>query len=273
MSDVPDMMPQPVPGSDTSPFSTALLEPARPYGLIGLTISTLAILLTAGVVCVLIATAAFAVGAAIFGFHGALDRIAHFDPSDGQDPGFVRLNIVVGLIAYVVVSLVILAAARVRGHGRWRDLVGWRAWHPFHGAAPFWALLALTLVYSMGADRLVTHIYPQAQDWTPTPTGAIWDLLFVGLASVLAPIAEELLFRGWLYTGLRLSIGIPAAMIVTSALFALAHWENTHLYALAIFPVGLALAHVREKTDSIAASIGFHALYNGFASAALLFPK
>ena len=59
-------------------------------------------------------------------------------------------------------------------------------------------------------------------------------------------------------------------ILVSAILFALAHWESTHLYALAVFPVGLALGYVRQRADSIAASITLHSLYNGIA-AVLLF--
>ena len=93
------------------------------------------------------------------------------------------------------------------------------------------------------------------------------------LAVLLGPLAEEVLFRGWMYTSLRAGFGVPVAVLVTSVLFALAHWESTHLYALAVFPVGLALAFVRERTGGIAGSFVFHACYNGVASVMLFLDR
>ena len=52
---------------------------------------------------------------------------------------------------------------------------------------------------------------------------------------------------------------------ITSILFALMHYEHTHLYALAVFPVGVALGFVRERYASIKASAFFHGLYNLFS--------
>jgi membrane protease YdiL (CAAX protease family) len=48
----------------------------------------------------------------------------------------------------------------------------------------------------------------------------------------------------------------------TAALFAFLHYEKTHLYALAIFPLGLALGLMREWSGSIKPTIAFHAVYN-----------
>jgi len=63
---------------------------------------------------------------------------------------------------------------------------------------------------------------------------------------------------GWVQ-GLNLA---PLAFIMTAALFGLAHHESSHLYALVVFPVGLALAGLREQTGSVKASILLHALNN-----------
>ena len=84
---------------------------------------------------------------------------------------------------------------------------------------------------------------------------------------ILAPLSEELLFRGWLYTALRWRFGFSAAFWATSLLFAVAHWDSTHLYALAILPIGLVLGYVRERTGSTKATTLFHMIYNssGFA--------
>ena len=104
----------------------------------------------------------------------------------------------------------------------------------------------------------------------PTPNGTPWIIAFLAMATLFAPLTEELLFRGWIYTSLRDIIGVRFGILVSAVLFALAHWESTHLYAVAVFPVGLALGYIRQRTNSIAASITFHSLYNGVA-AVLLF--
>lgn len=240
-------------------------RPAAPYGLLGLLVSTTAILVIAAVACGLGAGLALAVALATLGREAVLAWLAH--PTTNMDP---RLATAAGLGVYGVLAVTILAAARWRAGERWRDVLGWAPWNPFGPTRRLFALLLVsTLIFSLGADYIVTTLDPSLGDATPHPAGLSARLLFLLLAALAAPMTEELLFRGWIYTSLRVAIGIPAAIIVSAALFAIAHWESTHLYAAAIFPVGLVLGLVRERTGSLAASIAFHALYNAFASTLL----
>ena len=87
---------------------------------------------------------------------------------------------------------------------------------------------------------------------------------FIKLYAEHLGLDPEPLIRDFMeiYTGLRPRLGFAWTLGITSALFALGHWEKTHLYAAAVLPVGLALGWVREKTGSTRATALFHALYN-----------
>ena len=246
----------------------------RSYGIFGLAFSLVAIALVAALLCLLMAAATFGVVAILRGTQGALDLFAALHPSGGRNESFLgKLTIVVSLMIYAAASAAILIVARIRAGSGWRDLVAWRPWSPLRGAGYFWGLIVLVILYSLGADAAIAHLYPKFQDLVHMPKETKWVVLFVILAAVFAPVTEELLFRGWLYTGLRRVIGIPAGILVTAALFALAHWESTHLYALAVFPVGLALGYIRERSGSIKATMTFHAVYNGIASVLLFLAR
>ena len=246
----------------------------RPYGLVGLIVSILIIFIMASVLLVLIAGGVLGVFAALDGWKDALQRVVDLLPSsDASGDAVDRINIVAGATAYVVVAGSILLVARFRGGSNWTDLVAWTSWNMMGGLRLILTLLAATLVYSLVASSLIEHFYPQAKEWVPTPTGTFWIVGFIALATLFAPITEELLFRGWIYTSLRAVIGMRFGIALSAVLFALAHWESTHLYALAVFPVGLALGYVRERTGSVAASITFHALYNGVTAVLLFLTK
>ena len=247
---------------------------ARPYGLFGLLVSTLVIFVTAFVIIALIAALGFGVMAASSGWKGALRRVVDVLPTATSNEDYAdRFSIVLGSSAYVVTACAILIVARFRGGLKWVDLIGWHAWDISRHVRVLLSLLVGTLCYSLVASSIIEHVYPQAKDWVPTPAGTPWIIGFLALATLLAPITEELLFRGWIYTSLREVIGVRFGILVSAALFALAHWESTHLYALAVFPVGLALGYIRQRTDSVAASITFHALYNGVAAVLLFVAK
>ena len=79
-------------------------------------------------------------------------------------------------------------------------------------------------------------------------------------AIVLAPIAEELLFRACIYRFLLSKASMTAATCLSAALFALIHG---HVAAfLPLFFLGYLFARTYQVTGNIAAPICFHALFN-----------
>jgi len=80
---------------------------------------------------------------------------------------------------------------------------------------------------------------------------------------IAAPIFEELLFRGFLFEGLRYSrIGNLGAIIITSALWASIHLQYELFEVVSIFLIGLLFGYAKIKTGSLYTSIIMHALMN-----------
>jgi membrane protease YdiL (CAAX protease family) len=82
---------------------------------------------------------------------------------------------------------------------------------------------------------------------------------------VVAPLVEELFFRGFLYPALARKIGMAAGVIFTSAGFALMHeGQLARAWAplLVIFLVGVCLTVVRAATKSVAFTVLMHMSYN-----------
>ncbi len=244
----------------------------QPYGLLGLCVSLVAILgialvITAAIVAVAALAADLALGWPwLRGF--LLDATT---PQKGEATGPLRLVLLIALAAYFAVAVAVLALARWRGRASWRQIVGYGTTLWRLDDRLLWAIAAGALLYSFAATALLGYLYPQSQSWFTLPANRIDRLLLFVLAAGFAPITEELLFRGWIYTSLRFSFGIWPAMLASAALFGAAHYEDTHLYALAVFPVGIALAAIRERTQSVKASMLFHAVNNfiAFCAAAL----
>jgi membrane protease YdiL (CAAX protease family) len=122
--------------------------------------------------------------------------------------------------------------------------------------------LLAAMAYGLGASLALGHLNPSLKTLWAIPESPLAIMAALMLVVILAPLSEELLFRGWLYTALRWRLGFRASLWATALIFSLAHWESTHLYALAILPIGLVLGHVRERTGSVRATTLFHMIYN-----------
>ncbi len=98
---------------------------------------------------------------------------------------------------------------------------------------------------------------------------SLWTLLaLLGLAMVVAPVAEEILFRGILLPLLMKRLGAGPAVILSAALFALIHLHAPSFFPLFVLATGLALAYI--YTGSLWVSIAMHGLFNGMNLAILL---
>jgi membrane protease YdiL (CAAX protease family) len=80
---------------------------------------------------------------------------------------------------------------------------------------------------------------------------------------IIAPLAEEILFRGYLYGKLRRYIPVWAAILLTSALFGLIHGQWN--VGVDVFALSIVLCTLREITGSIWAGVLLHIMKNGLA--------
>lgn len=92
-------------------------------------------------------------------------------------------------------------------------------------------------------------------------------LLFIAVV-IAAPIFEELLFRGFIYKGLKHSpLGIFGAVMVTSILFTLIHGGQYDFTVLAVlFPLAVILGLARHRSGGIYLPIYLHFVNNFYSS-------
>lgn len=88
-------------------------------------------------------------------------------------------------------------------------------------------------------------------------------LLLLAAGAVLAPLAEEIFFRGYVFRSYLAAKGPVRAYIASSLLFASLHLNLAAFVPL--FVIGLILAFLYHRSGSLVPSIIAHALNNGFA--------
>ena len=94
-------------------------------------------------------------------------------------------------------------------------------------------------------------------------SNAVQEQLFAGQAmvqllglGVLVPLAEELIFRGLIYTRIRKRIPAGAAIFFSALLFALFHGNVIQM--IFAFPLALILAWLYERSGWFACPLAFH---------------
>ena len=91
-------------------------------------------------------------------------------------------------------------------------------------------------------------------------------LLLVAIV-IVAPVLEELLFRGFLFEGMRHSrLGDPGTIVLASLAWACVHLQYEWFYIGQIFALGVLLGVARVRTGSVATPMVMHSLANGMAS-------
>ena len=90
------------------------------------------------------------------------------------------------------------------------------------------------------------------------------------LATVIAPVAEEFIFRFFLYGVIRRYLGRSIGLIVSALLFAAVH---VHLPSFApLFALGICFTLAYEWSGSLLVSMTMHAVFNAITLLALAFP-
>jgi uncharacterized protein len=96
-------------------------------------------------------------------------------------------------------------------------------------------------------------------------------LLLTVFVTFLGPVAEEIFFRGFLYSALRKRFGFGSAVFFSAAFFSLLHTNMVGF--LPIMALGVLLAYLYEFTGSLTASITVHVAHNSAIVAFMFFVK
>lgn len=129
------------------------------------------------------------------------------------------------------------------------------------------SLIVLPIAWTLGelSAQVLTriHIEPKEQQAVQTlKVSASWEerFFFGIIAVILAPLVEELLFRGIIYPALKQQGYRRVALWGTSLLFALSHFNFASFIALTF--LALMLTFLYEETNTLFAPILTHSLFN-----------
>ena len=111
------------------------------------------------------------------------------------------------------------------------------------------------LLYVLGVDT-------QGEEIVKVFTELNSPIWFFVVGAVFAPLVEETFFRGFLFQGFRERYGWQAGMVLSSAIFAIAHLDLVAL--IPTFILGNVLAYVYHRSNSVWPGVILHFLVNAF---------
>ncbi len=239
--DPPPPEPEPDPGSGDAPRGPSLATWGPVETILGIAGTLPAVML-------------------IPGLCGALLVYAGF-PADGVVTRYVILT-----TAFLMLVVVPFAIARRTGGGP-RSL-GLRAAR-LRACAEAVGVGALLQGLTTGYEGLIRRLAPElarameqeAAKQLELLAGP-WPLLAL-IAVVIAPLCEELLFRGFIFGGLRSRLDFGVASGLSALLFALVHLMA--ISAIPLFFVGLGCAVMYERHRSLAAPVLTHVTFNSIS--------
>jgi membrane protease YdiL (CAAX protease family) len=186
------------------------------------------------------------------------------------------LNMVVATLCFQGAALVLISRFLREHQVGWGEAFGFSG--PGQGRVVLLGMLVALIFLPIGwglqmvSTELMTRVQikPVAQQAVQVLQEAqVWpDRIYLGVVAILlAPVAEEMLFRGILYPAIK-QAGFPRiALWGTALVFAATHYNLATFLPLTFLAVALALLY--EKTNTLLAPITAHSMFNGLNFAML----
>jgi membrane protease YdiL (CAAX protease family) len=199
------------------------------------------------------------------GFWSALHHHPQTAHPDGGPVGLIVVN--------TLVCLIVLRSELRRHQIQWRTLGAWRI-VPVTLVAPFFLIvLGAVVLVSESANYLKAVLPPPV--WFTAQFSELHNLAAHPVSGplaliVMAPLTEEVIFRGLILRGLLARISPWRAIAISTLLFALLHL-NPWQFPVA-FGTGLVLGWAYYRTGSLSLCMAGHALINAISLLAMGLP-
>lgn len=186
-----------------------------------------------------------------------------------SDPTAIIINVLAIIPAHVLTLAVAWMVVTRFKKFSFRETLGWKS-----GSLPWWCY-PLLLAGFIAAGWLIGNYFPeQENDLTrilKSSRTAVYLVAF--LATFTAPIVEEVIYRGILYSALQRTFGMSFGVVLVTFLFALVHvpqyWPSySTIFLLTLLSLTLTL--IRARTGNLLPCIIFHFIFNGIQSLGLV---
>ncbi len=205
----------------------------------------------------------------LYGYSGA--ELQQLDQLLSKDPNVLLIGIAATVPTHLATLAIVWAVVTgLRKRSFWRT-IGWGWGHNFGLWKSVLAAVLLLLGAMVVAALLGVNKTP-FDEMLESSTAALFATAF--LATATAPLIEELVYRGVLYSALQRAVGAVWAILIVAFLFASVHfWQyKTSPGTIgAIVFLSLGLTCVRAATGRVLPCIVIHLVFNGLQVAYMIF--
>lgn len=194
------------------------------------------------------------------------DQIIEFAKSD---PTSIFLQIGAVIPAHILTVLVVWLVVTRISKFSFRRTLGWDS-----GGFKWWYYVLILGSFMLVAG-VVSSFFPEQENdllrILKSSRSAVYIVAFV--ATFTAPFVEEVVYRGVLYSAFQHTLGVPAAFLLVTFLFAVVHVPQYYPSFSTIFLLGLLsliLTAIRVKSKNLLPCIILHTLFNGIQSILLI---
>jgi membrane protease YdiL (CAAX protease family) len=169
-------------------------------------------------------------------------------------------------------------------HPRWREVMGFPTrgewWTEIRSSIGFGLVLYPVMVFGVGLVltlllSLISGETVEAPEQVPSDPSTVAAVITVVYAILIAPVHEELYFRGVLFRAVRDRYGLMSGLLATGFGFSLIHfldveWQDAVLLMGVMFFNGIALGWWYERRGTVIAPVVAHMVFNVIGLALIL---
>jgi membrane protease YdiL (CAAX protease family) len=185
------------------------------------------------------------------------------------DPTSIFIQIAAIIPAHILTLVLTWLVVTRRRTFSFRKTLGWKS-----GEVKIWHYILILAVFFCIA-AIVGHYYPEQENdllrILRSSRNAVYIVAF--MATFTAPIVEEVVYRGVLFSAFQRTLGVPVAFLVVTFLFAIVHVPQYYpsystIFLLVILSVTLTFLRVWSK--NLLPCIILHTMFNGAQSILLV---
>jgi len=186
-----------------------------------------------------------------------------------NDPGAMLVQVIAIVPAHLITLAIAWAVVTKFNRFSFRETLGWNS-----GGIKWWHYAAILGAFFLVAGVVGSYFPEQENELTrllKSSRAAVFLVAF--MATFTAPIVEEVIYRGIVYSAFQRTMGVAAAIIAVTLLFALVHvpqyYPSFSTIGLLLL-LSLILTLVRVGTGNLWPCIVLHTIFNGTQSILLI---